>query len=98
MSSWRKLLVQMAADTDPRNYAYEDAVRVLVGLGFSPAKSKPSGSHRVWRRPDPGGNVHATLVVALKDAGSGTMKPAYIRDMVKILDSAGLIPREGGTQ
>lgn len=98
MSSWRKLLRQMAADPDPRNYTYEDAVRVLNGLGFSAAKSKPSGSHRVWRRPDPGGNLHATLIVGLKDAGSGTMKPAYIRDMLKTLESAGLVPNDGETQ
>ena len=94
MSSWRKLLWQMRGDSDPRNYKYNDAARVLRALGFQLAQSKPNGSHRVWRRPPPAGNISGALIVELVEKGHGTVKPVYIRTMIRTLDKAGLIPSD----
>ena len=35
MAQWKKLLVRMLEDTDPRNYSYEEAAQVLEHLGFA---------------------------------------------------------------
>ncbi|MCO4098772.1 MAG: type II toxin-antitoxin system HicA family toxin [Gemmatimonas sp.] len=92
MANWAKLLAQMVADPDPRNYTYADAVRILKALGFARPAGKRGGSHRVWRRADPSGNVHRTTIVTLVEKGHGTIKPVYIRDMVAALRDAGLLP------
>lgn len=92
MGNWRKLLSRMALDTDPRNYTYDDAVRVLRGLGFEPANTKPKGSHRVWRRPMADRNLSGTAIVELVDAGHGCCKPVYIRKLVKELQRWSLLP------
>lgn len=91
MGNWKKLLSRMCNDQDPRGYTYHDAARVLIACGFSLPERKPKGSHRVWRRPDPGGNVHATLIVVLVEEGKGTLKPVYIRDMLARLRAGGLL-------
>lgn len=92
--SWEKTLRRMTHDEDPRGYTYEEAALVLNGLGFTRAKDKPKGSHRVWRRPDSDSNVQSTVIVGLVKSGHGTMKPVYIRQMISILREAGLIPTE----
>lgn len=88
MTQWRKLLVQMVDDHDPRNYSYADAVRVLRGLGFALAPHG-SGSHRCWRAIAPSGTV---VVVGLVEVGHGSLKPYLIRDMIKQLRTNNLIP------
>jgi hypothetical protein len=88
MSSWRKLLRQMADDPKPVNYRYEDAARVLRHLGFACAPSS-GGSHRHWRGHAPDGSL---VVIGLKDAGNGPMKAVYVKDMVSTLRGAGMLP------
>lgn len=88
MGNWRKLLQQMAADPDPRRYTYDDAARILDHLGFS-EPSGASGSHRRWRLKREGCN---SVVIGLVDKGHGTLKPGYIRDLVKALQENGLMP------
>lgn len=90
MATWKKLLWAMAADTDPRGYSYDDAARILRQLGFV-EPSKPDGTHRRWRRKLPNGNL---VVVGLVQKGHGTLKPGYIRDMVRALRDNALIPPE----
>lgn len=92
--SWRKTLRRMSDDDDPRSYTYDDAAHVLHGLGFTLAKEKPKGSHRVWRLSCPGSNVQRSMIVGLVKTGHGTMKPVYVRQMISILRTAGLIPPE----
>jgi len=87
MSRWRKLLADMANDSDPRNYTYEEAVAVLRGLSFA-AAPHGAGSHRVWRGLTQGGTV---VVVGLVDRGHGTLKPYLIREMIAQLRSNGFI-------
>ena len=88
MVQWKKLLVRMLEDTDPRNYSYEEAVQVLEHLGFALAPVSGT-SHRKWRCRKGDGTV---VVVGLKQQGYGTLKPAYIRDMVKQLREHHLVP------
>lgn len=88
MAGWRKLLARMANDSDPRNYSYNDAVRVLDGLGFK-AAPHGSGSHRAWRRK---GSTGTAVVVGLVDKGHGTLKPYLIREMIKQLREHGFVP------
>ena len=90
MASWKKLLWQMAADTSPRGYTYEDAARILRSLAFE-EPTKRNGSHRLWRLRLADGNV---AYVGLVQKGHGTMKPGYIRDMVAELRKYDLIPHE----
>ena len=92
MGSWKKLLWRMAADADPRGYTYDDASRVLVRLGFA-EPDKPDGTHRRWRLKLPDGIV---VRVGLVQKGHGTLKPGYIRDMVKALRDHGLFPEPTG--
>jgi hypothetical protein len=91
MASWRKLLSQMANDPDPRNYTFEDAARVLERSGFVQA---PSGgtSHRRFRLAVQDGGEKRTVIVGLVDRGHGTLKPVYIRELVRVLREEGLIP------
>jgi hypothetical protein len=88
MASWKKLLQAMIDDPVPRNYTYDDAARILRRLDFEEPSSR-SGSHRLWRRRAPDGNL---AVIGLVDKGHGPMKPGYIRDMVKTLRERGLLP------
>jgi hypothetical protein len=90
MANWKKLLWQMAADTDPRSYSYDDAARILRNLSFEEPK-KRNGSHRLWRLKLANGNV---VYVGLVQKGHGTLKPGYIRDMVEELRKYDLIPHE----
>lgn len=90
MAQWQKLLARMMADSTPREYTYDDAARVLRQLGFE-VRPRASGSHRVWHRRGPAGNL---LTVGLVDKGHGTLKPAYIRAMISTLTVNGLIPKE----
>lgn len=93
MGSWRKLLVAMAADTDPRGYTYDEAAGILKNLGFS-TPQKSGSSHKVWRLALPDGDKERTVRVELVDAGKGKVKPAYIRKMVKILRENHLLADE----
>ena len=88
MPRWERLLARMVADTDPRNYTYEEAARVLLKLDYELA---PHGgtSHRKWRKVLASGKVD---VIGLVESGRGCLKPCYIRDMVRSLQEAGLIP------
>lgn len=88
MARWEKLLEQMASDSDPRNYTYDQAVTVLKGLGFAQAP-QGAGSHRAWRRKLTSGIV---VVVGLVDKGHGTVKPYLVREMITQLRANGLIP------
>ena len=78
----------MLADTDPRNYSYDDAARILRNLGFELAPTTAT-SHRKWRLRKADGTV---VVVGLKEQGYGTLKPAYIRGMVRQLREQELVP------
>lgn len=88
MARWKKLLRAMIDDPNARTYTYDDAAAVLTRLGFE-ERGGGSGSHRAWRRRGPVGNL---VVVGLVDKGHGTLKPGYIRDMVKTLREHGFLP------
>lgn len=88
MGSWRKLLDEMVASPKPNNYRYDDAVRILERLGFTLAGGS-SGSHRLWKRPMPGGTVAR---IGLVDSGSGPMRSVYIRKLCQTLRDEGLYP------
>ena len=93
MGSWRKLLARMVADGQPRSYTYEQGKRVLENLDFVLAPSE--GSHRKFRRviddpTSPSGK--RTVVVGLKEAGSGKLKPKYITAMIETLRQNNLLP------
>ena len=88
MAKWRKVLARMLQDTDPRKYTYDDAAGVLQQLGFTLAPHG-DGSHRKWRYRGVEGLV---VVIGLVEKGSGTLKPVYIRDMVKQLRDNRLLP------
>ncbi len=87
MAKAAKLLAQILGDTDPRNYTYDDVAKVLRFLDFQEA---PHGgtSHRRWRRRLPNGNV---VLIGLVDKGHGTLKPVYVREMVKQLRENGIV-------
>ena len=70
MAQWKKLLVRMLEDTDPRNYTYDEAAQVLEHLGFALAPVSGT-SHRKWRCRKGDGTV---VVVGLKQQGYGTLK------------------------
>jgi predicted RNA binding protein YcfA (HicA-like mRNA interferase family) len=94
MGGWRSLLLEMVADTDPRSYTFDDAASVLINLGFFPPR-RPSGSHRIFRKEiedksSPSGK--RAITVGLVDAGKGTLKPIYIREMIKVLRANSLLP------
>lgn len=87
MASWEKLLQRMLDDRRPVSYTYADAVRILGRLGF--VEGSKGTSHRTWRFRGVDGN---TVVVGLVDAGHGTLKPVYIREMLRILRDNNLLP------
>lgn len=94
MNRANKLLDAMLRSSDPRQFRYRDAAAVLTSLGFEPARTKPSGSHRVWRRRLNVGDARSTVYIGLVDPGNGTIKPVYIKQMLAILLQHGLI--QGG--
>jgi len=85
MGNATKLLAAMRRTRDPRGFTYDDAATVLRSLGFEPARTKPRGSHRLWRlevtRPEGRHSVYVGLV----EKGHGSMKPEYIKKMLEIL-------------
>lgn len=93
MSSWLKLLAQVAADPHPAGYRYEELANILRNLGFETPK-KSGSSHKVWRQAFTSGDNKRTVVVVLVDPGRGTVKPVYVRHMVKILRENNLLPPE----
>ena len=94
MTSWRKLLSQMVAVPHAQSYTYEDAARVLRNLGFEPARSKPKGSHRVWRKEVVVEGVKRAVYIGLVDKGHGNIKSVYIKEMLRILETHSLIPEQ----
>jgi predicted RNA binding protein YcfA (HicA-like mRNA interferase family) len=82
----------MAADPRPKGYRYDEAATVLTNLGFECAKG--GGSHRMWRKAFTDGETRRTVVIGLLDAGRGTMKLEYVRDMVETLRKNRLLPDE----
>ena len=94
MASASKLLLAMFADRDSRGYTYQDAVRVLLWLGFEPARTKPKGSHRLWRHLVTGSGGNRSVYVGLVDKGHGTLKPVYVRKMLDVLLQNGLTPAQ----
>jgi predicted RNA binding protein YcfA (HicA-like mRNA interferase family) len=86
MSSWKKLLSQMANDPKPVGYSYWDCARVLERLGYTCRTS--SGSHRHWRRRR---DDNSFSPVGLVDKGRGTIPREYVQDMIKELRAEGLL-------
>jgi hypothetical protein len=93
VSSWVKLLGQIATDPRPAGYRYEELANILRNLEFETPK-KSGSSHKVWRRAFTSGDTKRTVIVVLVDPGLGTVKPVYVRHMVKILRENDLLPRE----
>ena len=94
MGSAEKLLRAMLADANPTSYTYDDAVRVLENLGFHPARTKPKGSHRLWRLEVADGTRTRSIYVGLVDKGHGQLKSVYIRTMLEVLIENELANRE----
>jgi hypothetical protein len=90
MASWRKLLARMVSDPNPRSFTYQEAATVLGNLGFHLAKSGGS-SHRRWRRVVEAEGGPRTVVIGLVEKGSGTLRPEYVKQMVRILRENGLL-------
>lgn len=88
MARWEKLLEEMRSDPKPLKYTFAQAASILEALGFQRAGGE-SGSHRIFRRVSPSGGA---IRVMLVDRGRGKLKPGYIRQMLEILASAGLLP------
>ncbi|GJG86843.1 hypothetical protein tb265_20240 [Gemmatimonadetes bacterium T265] len=82
MARWVKRWHDMVEN--PRGWSYADAATVLHGIGFVPP-SKPSGSHRWWRHP-------IGCRVGIPDYGHGHVPVEYIKDMVRLVRTAGLEP------
>lgn len=93
MGGWKKRLADMVADRKSRSYSYADAAGILERLGFELASK--GTSHRKWRRRMPDGNdpnKTRLVVIGLVEAGSGTMKPEYLKQMIDTLEQEGLLP------
>lgn len=93
MASWKKLLAAMVADPDPRSYTYEDAAKVLNRLDFTLSNPKNAGSHRLWRRVVEDGTSKRSVYIGLVEKGTGTLRPEYIKTMVRILQENGFLPK-----
>jgi len=93
MASWRKVLAAMVADSNPRSYTYQQAATVLGHLGFALAKPT-GGSHRKWRRAldVPRNAPPRSVIIGLVEKGTGTLKPEYVKDMIRILRENNLLP------
>lgn len=87
MSAWEVLLREMRASAKLTGFSYDDAAKVLTGLGFT-CPTGGGGSHRNWRRRLPNGEL---VVILLVDTGRGEIKPPYLRKMFRQLKAAGLI-------
>jgi|NOAtaT_7_FD_contig_111_319104_length_1568_multi_2_in_0_out_0_2 hypothetical protein len=94
MGGAAKLLAAMLSARDPRNFTYDEAVTVLRTLGFEPARTKPKGSHRLWRLEVPADNGVRTVHVGLVQAGHGTLKPIYVKKMLEVLLQNHLISKQ----
>ena len=79
---------------DPRGFTYDDAATVLKSLGFEPTRTKPKGSHRLWRLEVTTVGGRNSVYVGLVDKGHGTLKPEYIKKMIEILLQNQLIESE----
>lgn len=94
MSSWRKLLAAMVADSNPRSYTYTQAAGILVNLGFGKPR-KAGTSHRKFRieliDPNAKGGKRG-VVIGLTEHGSGPLPPKYITQMVQTLRENNLLP------
>ena len=82
MPAWVKRLRAMV--TNPHGHSYADAARVLDACRFAPPR-RPSGSHRCWRHQS---GVRCVLV----EAGHGTLRSEYIKDMIRAIEAAGEMP------
>lgn len=89
MARWQKVLARMLTDAKPTSYTYDEATAILRGLGFELAPSA-GGSHRKWRYARDGRVVYIGLV----ESGKGTLKAYLVRDMIKALHDANLLPTE----
>lgn len=76
----------MVADRNPTSYTYAEAAGILHELGFKLANPAGGGSHRLWRR--------GPAIVGLVNAGSGAVRPVYIRKMIRTLEQHDLLPPE----
>lgn len=85
MGGASKLLGAMLRARDPRSFTYDDAATVLRSLGFEPTRTKPKGSHRLWRRELVTETGKQTVYVGLVESGHGTLKPVYIKKMLEVL-------------
>lgn len=94
MGGARKLLSSMMRARDPRGFTYDDAATVLKSLGFEPTRTKPKGSHRLWRLEVTTVGGRNSVYVGLVDKGHGTLKPEYIKKMIEILLQNQLIESE----
>lgn len=90
MARWKKRLLQMLNDSDPRNYYYEEAARILAQLGFAEA-SNAGTSHRKWKLRKGDGSL---IVIGLVEKGHGPLRPVYVREMIKQLVAHDLIPHD----
>jgi hypothetical protein len=58
-------------------WRYAELESILRGLDFT--TDSEGGSHRVWKHP-------SGVRVGLVDGGSGTVLPAYAREVLKAID------------
>ena len=94
MGGAKKLLAAMARARAPRGFTYDEAATVLKSLGFEPTRTKPKGSHRLWRLEVLTEGGRNSIYVGLVDSGHGTLKPEYIKKMVEVLLQNHLIESE----
>jgi hypothetical protein len=94
MGGATRLLAAMLRAENPVTFTYDDAAKVLSSLGFEPARTKPKGSHRLWRLETNQGGVRNSIYVGLVDQGHGPMKAVYIKKMLAILLQNRLIQSE----
>lgn len=94
MGSAKKLLAAMLRARDPRGFTYDEAAKVLTSIGFQPTRTKPKGSHRLWRLEFVGETGRNSIYVGLVDSGHGTIKPEYIKKMIEVLLQNHLIESE----
>ena len=74
MGGAKKLLAAMLRARDPRKFTYEEAATVLRSFGFEPTRTKPKGSHRLWRLEVQTEKGRDSVYVGLVDSGHGTLK------------------------